>query len=226
MSDQLRKYTAWLFGRTLFSHAVGTPGALGLSRQERTILFADIRGFTRWSERHQPEEAVAMLNHYFETAERIWKNSSVIKTEYAGDEIMGVFPAAPEAVQVAERLRVELGALLNELGLGIGIGLHTGPVIEGLMGGVEVKAYRFVGDTVNTAKRISSEAQPGQVLLSESTFLQSGAVAVVDAPFEMSAKGKAEPLNVRPLIELISKPVEKLAGPLHFLILLLPLYSL
>src|SRR2546426_1067838 len=62
LSDQLRKYTEWLFGKTLFSQAVAAPVSLNLSRQERTILFADIRGFTHWSERHVPQEAVTMLN--------------------------------------------------------------------------------------------------------------------------------------------------------------------
>src|SRR5438093_1317490 len=119
LTDQLRKYTEWLFGKTLFRQAVAAPGSLNLSRQERTILFADIRGFTHWSERHAPEEAVALLNRYFEAAERIWTNSSVIKTEYTGDEIMGVFPAARDAVLIAQALRLELGRLLREMQLGI-----------------------------------------------------------------------------------------------------------
>jgi adenylate cyclase len=206
MSDQLRKYTGWLFGKTLFSQAVAAPGSLDLSRQERTILFADIRGFTHWSERHAPEEAVALLNRYFEAAERIWTNSSVIKTEYTGDEIMGVFPAAQDAVRIAQALRLDLGRLLGEVELGIGVGLHIGPVIEGLMGGAEVKDYRFVGDTVNTAKRICCEAQPGQVLLSEPTFVQVAPAVVTGPAFELSAKGKAEHLKVRPLLELVSTP--------------------
>lgn len=203
MSDQLRKYTGWLFGKTLFSQAVAAPGSLNLTRQERTILFADIRGFTRWSECHAPEEAVTMLNRYFEAAERIWTNSSVIKTEYTGDEIMGVFPATQDAIRIAKALRVELGRLLDEVGLAIGVGLHSGPVIEGLIGGAEVKAYRFVGDTVNTAKRICSEAQPGEVLLSESAFVQVAQAVLTGPAFELSAKGKAEPLKVRPLLELV-----------------------
>jgi len=203
MSDQLRKYTGWLFGKTLFSQAVAAPGSLNLTTQERTILFADIRGFTRWSECHAPVDAVTMLNRYFETAERIWTNSSVIKTEYTGDEIMGVFTSANDAVRIAQALRLELGRLLDEVGLAIGVGLHIGPVIEGLMGGAEVKAYRFVGDTVNTAKRICSEAQPGQVLLSEPAFVQVSPAVVAGPAFELSAKGKSELLKVRPLLELV-----------------------
>ena len=144
-----------------------------------------------------------MLNRYFEAAERLWANSSVIKTEYTGDEIMGVFPAAQDAVRIAQALRVELGRLLEEVGLAIGVGLHIGPVIEGLIGGAEVKAYRFVGDTVNTAKRICSDAQPGQVLLSEPVFVQVAPGVVTGPAFELSAKGKAEPLKVRTLLELV-----------------------
>ena len=206
LTDQLRKYTEWLFGKTLFRQAVAAPGSLHLSRQERTILFADIRGFTHWSECHPPEEAVTMLNRYFEASERIWKNSSVIKTEYTGDEIMGVFPAARDAVLIAQALRLEIGRLLGELGLGIGVGLHTGLVIEGLLGGADVKAYRFVGDTVNTARRICTEAQPGQVLLSEFTFVQVASAVVTGPVFELSAKGKAEPVKIRPLLELAATP--------------------
>jgi class 3 adenylate cyclase len=145
-----------------------------------------------------------MLNRYFEAAEEIWANSSVIKTEYTGDEIMGVFPAAQDAVRIAQALRLGLGRLLEQVGLAIGVGLHIGPVIEGLMGGAEVKAYRFVGDTVNTAKRICSDAQPGQVLLSEAAFVQVAPDVVTGPAFELSAKGKAELLKVRPLLELVS----------------------
>src|SRR4030095_11621367 len=99
-------------------------------------------------------------------------------------------------------LRVELGRLLRGFGLGIGLGLHTGPVTEGLMGGAEVKAYCFVGDTVNCASRICKQAQAGQVLLSEATCLQAGSTVKAGPPFEVSAKGKAEPLKVRPLLAL------------------------
>jgi adenylate cyclase len=199
MSDQLRKYTGWLFGKTLFSNAVSATGFLELTRQERTILFADIRGFTAWSEKHTPEETVVLLNHYFETAERIWADRHVIKSEYTGDEIMGIFPSALEAAQVAQAFRVELGKQLAESGLGIGIGLHTGLVIEGLMGGADVKAYRFVGDTVNTAKRICTEAHPGQVLLSAAAFEQLDGAIPAEPPFGITVKGKSQPLQVWPL---------------------------
>jgi adenylate cyclase len=199
MADQLRKYTEWLFGKSLFTQAVAAPRLLDLHRRERTILFADIRGFTRWSENHSPEETVAMLNQYFENAERVWADSAVIKTEYTGDEIMGIFPTACEAARIAHKLRIELRRLLESFGLGVGMGIHTGLVTEGIMGGAAVKAYRFVGDTVNSAHRLCQHAQADQVLLSEATWSQLDSRATAGPPFELSVKGKAEPMKVRVL---------------------------
>jgi class 3 adenylate cyclase len=199
LSDQLRKYTGWLFGKTLFSQAVVAPDSLALHPQERTVVFADIRGFTRWSEQHPPEEAVEMLNRYLEAAECILAPSSVIKTEYTGDEIMGVFPGALEAARTALALQERLGALLAPLGLGVGMGIHTGPVIEGLMGSADVKAYRFVGDTVNTARRLCDHATGGVTLISATTRALVAETVATGPPLQLQAKGKTQPIAVYPL---------------------------
>ena len=199
LSDQLRKYTEWLFGKTLFSQAVVAPDSLAMHPQERTVLFADIRGFTRWSEEHAPEEVVEMLNRYLEAAEKILAPSSVIKTEYTGDEIMGVFPGALEAARNALAFQEQLGALLSPLGLCVGVGIHTGPVIEGLMGSAEVKAYCFVGDTVNTARRLCDHAAGGEILISEATRALVAQAVATGQPRHLTAKGKKEPIAVFPL---------------------------
>jgi class 3 adenylate cyclase len=199
MSDQLRKYTAWLFGKALFSQAVVAPDSLAMHAQERTVLFADIRGFTGWSEQHQPEEVVEMLNRYLETAERILAPSSVIKTEYTGDEIMGVFPSGLDATRQALAFQAQLGALLAPLGLGVGIGIHTGPVIEGLMGSAEIKAYCFVGDTVNTARRMCDHAAGGEILISAATRAQVADAVATGTPLQLQAKGKTQPLAAYPV---------------------------
>jgi class 3 adenylate cyclase len=200
MSDQLRKYTEWLFGRNLFAQAVAEPESLGLQRQERTVLFADIRGFTAWSEPRPPEEVVQMLNRYFEAAEQVWAHSSVIKTEYTGDEIMGVFPALGEATAVALALQKDLGALLRPLKMDLGVGIHAGPVIEGLVGSVHVKEYCFVGDTVNTANRICSHAEPGEILMSRQAWSLEKDQLETGPPRHIEAKGKTEAIEVLPLL--------------------------
>jgi class 3 adenylate cyclase len=199
MSDQLRKYTGWLFGRTLFSQAVVAPESLKLQAQERSILFADLRGFVEWSEHRTPEEVVTMLNRYFEAAETILAPSSVIKTEYTGDEIMAVFAGATEAAQVALALQRSIHEVLAPLGLSAGMGIHSGPVIEGLVGGPDVKEYCFVGDSVNTANRICKQAAGGQILVSRSMTPQLGAGTVYGPGILLQIKGKTAQLEVLPL---------------------------
>lgn len=204
LSDQLRKYTEWLFGKTLFSQAVGSPHSLTLARKERSVLFADIRGFTQWTENANPEEVVQMLNRYFEAAEKIWRPSQIIKVEYTGDEIMGVFPNTEAALQVAFALQQRAGMLLRNLDLDLGIGVHAGPVIEGIMGSTDVKSYCFVGDTINSGRRICDEAAGGQILISAPAYAIVRDTVEVGPPIDLRAKGKAEPLRVYPLLQLRS----------------------
>ena len=210
MTDQLRRYTEWLFGKSLFAQAVASPGSLQLQRQERTLLFADIRGFTEWSEQHSPEEVVAMLNEYLERAEQILAPSGVIKTEYTGDEILGVFAQPLEAVQVAVAIRAQVNAYLAERHLGVGLGLHAGPVIEGLMGSADVKAYCVVGDTVNTARRVCDHARSGEILLSEAVQNRVRESVELGDVFELMVKGKREPLHLAALHKLKGK----VSGPI------------
>jgi CheY-like chemotaxis protein len=200
MSDQLRRYTEWLFGRALFAQAVAKPESLALCRQDRAVLFADIRGFTRWSEPRAPEEVVAMLNRYFEVAERIWIRSPVIKTEYTGDEVMAVFPSIGDAVSVALDLRLELGRFLDPLGLKIGAGIHAGPVIEGLVGSTTVKEYCFVGDTVNTARRICDHAAADEILISHAAEAMGTTRLALGPPRFLEVQGKSGPVQVFPVL--------------------------
>ncbi|MDO8543634.1 MAG: adenylate/guanylate cyclase domain-containing protein [Opitutaceae bacterium] len=104
---------------------------------------------------------------------------------------------------MGEKLRVELGRLLQTWELGLGVGVHTGVVIEGLMGGADVKAYRFVGDTVNTARRICSEARPGQLMLSEMAFAQAASITVAEAATEVVMKGKTSASKVWSVARLV-----------------------
>jgi class 3 adenylate cyclase len=210
---QLRQYSEWLLGRDLLSRAVEDRASLHLRRQERTLLFMDIRGFTGWSESRPPEEVVGMLNAYFEAAEAVWPGTGVIKIKFTADEIMAVFPSAEQAVRAAWALRERTRALLAPIALGAGIGLNTGPVVEGLLGTRNLMGYEAIGDAVNTAKRICDQAAAGEVLLAEATrvALCATAEAGPSAPAprlglvrlgparQISAKGKAEPLTVHPL---------------------------
>jgi class 3 adenylate cyclase len=196
---QLRRYSEWLLGRDLLSRAVMDPASLSLQRQVRTVLFMDIRGFTRWSEQQPPERVVAMLNAYYETAERVWSDSPAIKVKLSADEVMAVFPAAEAAARAALALQREIGAFLEPHGLAAGIGLNSGPLVEGMLGSRDIKGYDVLGDTVNTAKRLCDIAAGGEILFSRPTYDGLGGRAVVGQGRQVTVKGKSDPLVVYPL---------------------------
>ncbi|NNJ13267.1 adenylate/guanylate cyclase domain-containing protein [Chloroflexales bacterium ZM16-3] len=196
---QLRVYAEWLFGRDLLGRAISDPAELTLARRTRTVLFMDIRGFTRWSEPRPPEAVVAMLNRYYAVAEPLLQSHGAIKVRFLADEVLAVFADADDAAAAASELREKVGALLAGDKLGAGIGLNTGPVVEGLMGSSAMQAYDVIGDTVNTAKRIEGGAAAQEVLISDATRQALSLAHTVGAAREIAAKGKAEPLRVFPL---------------------------
>jgi class 3 adenylate cyclase len=197
---QLRTYSEWLLGRDLLERSMDDPATLTLRRHQRTVLFMDIRGFTAWSETRRPEEVVEMLNRYYHAAETTLSSMPVVKSKFSADEMMAVFPGPVEAVAAARALRHEIGGLLAAHGLGAGIALHSGPLVEGLLGSKGVKFYDVIGDTVNTAKRIEGAAAAGEVLISAdvAAVLEAGKLG---PKRQIAAKGKELPIEVHLLLE-------------------------
>lgn len=201
-AHRLRDFSEWSMGADLVSRAVTDPGALTQKRVERTMLFMDIRGFTRWTEPQTPEAVVGMLNTYFEAAERVWTRHRVIVARLIADEVMLVLPDPRDAVRVAAELRAEAGAALRPFGLAAGIGVNTGLLIEGLLGCQSIRSYDVIGDVANTAARLCSAAEGGEVLLPSDAAAALDDIAVFGVEREVLAKGKSQPLRVRPLVGL------------------------
>lgn len=199
VSARLHTYSEWLLGRELLRKLLADPNSLGLIRRQRTVLFIDLRGFTRWSENHTPEEVADMLNRYYQEIAKVMNAYNAIKFKFAADEAMAVFAQPFEAIAAARELAIGVDKLLHEHEIGAGIGLHTGQLVEGLLGSLEVRFYDVIGDTVNTAKRIESAAGRCEVLISESTRTASGYSAQFGEPRQIMVKGKEEPLTVYPL---------------------------
>jgi class 3 adenylate cyclase len=187
---QLRMYSEWLLGRDLLNRLVTDPNSLTMTRRERTVLFMDIRGFTRWSESRSPEEVVAMLDRYYHIVEEVLATHPAIKFKFAADEAMAIYAAALGAADSARELQSQVSRLLAAENLGAGIGLHTGAVVEGLLGSAGVKFYDVIGDTVNTAKRIEGNASAGEILISDAAKKSLPDETRVGAPREITAKGK------------------------------------
>jgi len=202
VSAQLKTYSEWLLGPDLLGRVLSNPDALSLVRRERTVVFIDIRNFTRWSETRSPEDVVDMLNRYYTAAEAIAAQHGMIKLKFAADEVMAIFGDAQRAVAAALEMRMALTRILAERGLGVGIGLHTGPLVEGLLGSKDVKAYDVIGDTVNTAKRIESAASETEALVSEATRQATGNIIAFGPARQIEAKGKEAPITVYPLLEI------------------------
>jgi len=155
---------------------------LGGVNQTITILFADIRGFTSISEHAPPEKIVGLLNRYFSAMTDIIFAHGGTLDKYLGDGLMALFGAptttpqdASNALNAAVAMQRRLLGINQELrdeGLaevGVGIGLHTGEVTVGYIGSERRSEYTAIGDSVNTASRLESNAKSGQILISDAT---------------------------------------------------------
>jgi adenylate cyclase len=177
-----------LFGRyvseEVAAEIVADPGRhlqLGGEKREVTILFGDLRGFTPLAERLDPQDAVDILNvyltHVIDTVFEFGGNLD----KFRGDGFMAFFGApmrreddAANAVRCAtvmqERLKGITFAKDPGLRLNMGIGINTGVVIAGNIGSERRTDYTVIGDAVNVAQRFESNAGPGQILITGSTY--------------------------------------------------------
>jgi len=182
---------------------------LGGENQTATILFADIRGFTRMSEHMEPERVVELLNEYFtEMTELIFDNGGTLD-KYLGDGIMALFGAplpkpgdALRSVKTAaemQRALVQLNQQWEARGqapLQMGIGVNTGPVTAGNMGSSKRMEYTVIGDAVNLASRLCANAAGGQILISDSTFQQVSGDFPARRLEPIRVKGKQAPVAI------------------------------
>lgn len=135
-------------------------------RREISVMFVDIRGFTRMSEHMEPEELVAKLNQALEAFGAAIQDNGGIVNKYLGDGLMAIFGAPEVQEDHADRaLRATHGVLaaakdLRERGvfpdLAVGVGVHAGDVVVGDVGGEKQREYTAIGDVVNVASRVES----------------------------------------------------------------------
>lgn len=154
---------------------------IGGQRVDVTILFADIRGFTSYSEQRSPEELVAVLNRYLAAgAEAVLAQEGTVG-KFLGDAVMAWFNAPlpqPDhtlrAVRAALNLRSAIEKLHAELPppahLSFGVGIHYGEAVLGWIGTQKRLEYTAIGDSVNTAKRIQENAAKNQILISREAY--------------------------------------------------------
>jgi adenylate cyclase len=198
LAAYLERLTNWAYDPALVADSFVDTSRLSLQRVQRTILFMDIRGFTSWSEAHDPAEVVQMLNAYYTAAEALIEQHGGFKIQLIGDEVLTRFTTPDSAVRAARALQAPVAQLLGQHGLGAGIGIHTGDVIEGLIGSPKTRQYGIIGDAVNTAARLQSVAASGEIVISECThaLLPPDLTALVTGERTITAKGKTVPIQV------------------------------
>ncbi|MEP1931410.1 MAG: adenylate/guanylate cyclase domain-containing protein [Roseibium sp.] len=177
---------------------------LGGSRKRVAILFADIRGYTAFSEDREPEVVVEVLNHYFaDQGAAVERNNGDID-KFVGDQLMAVFKGSDmctDALHCASEIQdiMENSARINpEWQLDIGIGVDVGEVVVGAMGSPDRMDYTVLGDNVNLAARLCSAADPKQTIISDAVYQDTmDSSAFEFLPLEpIRVKGKTEPIRI------------------------------
>jgi adenylate cyclase len=177
---------------------------LGGVRRLVTMLFCDIRGYTAFAERHDPEVVVEVLNLYFQNLSDLVVSHGGDIDKYVGDQIIAVFQGeemVADAVRCALAMQRKTAALAREhpdWHLAVGIGINTGEVILGAMGSRERMDYTALGDHVNLAARLCAQAGPGQTLISASSqrAIAGSSEVAIAALAPIMLRGKSEPVPV------------------------------
>jgi adenylate cyclase len=176
-------------------------------KEEVTVLFSDLRGFTSLSEKLPPAEVVEILNAVLSRlTDAIFRNQGTLD-KFMGDGLMAFFGAPlrdddhpRQAVRAAHDMLTALEEFNqgrpDEAKIGIRIGVNTGPVIVGDIGSISRKDYTVIGDTVNVASRFeSSVAQVNQIVIGPATYAALGDEFTCEALPPATLKGRSEPIQ-------------------------------
>lgn len=201
------------FGRftppEVIEHLTDVDGTYTPNHREVTVLFADLKGFTRMCEEMDPEVVVPILNGYFRAMSEALAAHHGQVTELLGDGMLALFGAlrsnpwqVQDAVKGALAMREALKDYNDELrsknlpALAFGIGLHHGNVLAGVMGNMELSKFGVVGDTINVAARVEALTRIHHVdllITEEVRAALDGRYKVRKMP-AVPVKGKEEPI--------------------------------
>jgi adenylate cyclase len=205
-----RAFTRYV-AREVVEEILKDPERLVLTgeRREVTVLFCDVRGFTPLSERLSPEEVVALLNDFYTLMiETTFKHDGTLD-KFMGDAVMAIFGApiahrdhSARAVLTALDMREGIAGLNQKRaeqgkeGVAVGIGVSAGEAVAGTVGTEDRMEYTVIGDSVNLAARLESNAKPGQILISHRTWEAVKDVVDTRALGVIKVKGKEEQVEV------------------------------
>lgn len=198
---------------------------LASHRQEITVLFCDLRGFTNFTETSEPEEVMAVLRDYHENlGELIFRYEGTLE-RFLGDGIMIVFNDPIPCVDHTERavrLALDMRERVNALGtewrrkgheLGFGIGIATGFATVGQIGFQERREYTAIGSVINLASRLCDEAGTGQIVIPARVLASVDQSVKVKALGELTLKGFDKPLAAYDVLSWHNQPSNRKSSP-------------
>ncbi len=200
---------------------------LASHRQEITVLFCDLRGFTSFTETSEPEEVMAVLRDYHENlGELIFRYEGTLE-RFLGDGIMTVFNDPIPCVDHAERavrLALDMRERVNELGtqwrrkgheLGFGVGIATGFATVGQIGFQERREYTAIGSVINLASRLCDEAATDQIVIPARVLASVEQSVKVKALGELTLKGFDKPLAAYNVLSWQNPPSNRKSSPVQ-----------
>lgn len=207
MSEMLNLYMS----KDVAAMLKNEPGAtlIGGEKRDVSIMFADVRGFTKLSETLDPDNLVKILNRYLSTMIKVIHSYGGTITSFLGDGLVVVFGAPKDLENHADHsiaCAIDMERYINEVNnwcydnnlpeLSIGIGIDSGIIFAGNIGSEEHIKYDVIGLVVNTAARIESFTSGGQILISEHTKKAAKDSLKIIYDTEVLAKGISKPVKV------------------------------
>jgi adenylate cyclase len=172
---------------------------------ELSLLFADVRGSTTLAESMSPKEFSKLINRFYTTATHVLVHSDALIDKIIGDQVAGIFVPgfagsdhAGQAVSAAQEIMLATDHGSSDgPWISLGAGVHTGTAFVGAVGSEEgTMDITVLGDTANTAARLSSKAEVGQILISESAFEAARITTSELEKRSLELKGKSEAVTV------------------------------
>jgi len=211
-----RAFTRYV-AREVVEEILKDPENLVLSGERRqvTVLFCDVRGFTPMSERLAPEEVVLLLNDFYNLMiETTFKFDGTLD-KFLGDAVMAVFGApmahpdhSARAIRTALAMQEGISGLNEKRArdgkeaISVGIGVSAGEAVAGTVGTEDRMEYTVIGDSVNLAARLESNAKPGQILISHRTYERVRDLVDARPLGRIRVKGKEEEVEVYEVLGL------------------------
>jgi class 3 adenylate cyclase len=188
---------------------------LGGEEREVSVVFADLAGFTTFSETRTPTEVIGMLNEYWGAVVPVIDGAGGVIEQFAGDGVMAIFNAGGDQPDHASRA-AQAGLAIVAAGGPVAdahpewpifrVGVNTGPAVIGNVGSDARRSFAAIGDSINTAARLMASGEPGQVVVGKATWDALGEARSGEPLGAVRVKGKRDPVEAW-LLQEPSRPV-------------------